>query len=182
MRTLWTLLIFLLAALALGQDYTPRPGETDLKVMIENRGTIWIKLYTAEAPKTCQRIVELANQRFFDGQRFFEVARSPKPYMARIGDPNSRTKSMDDKTLGTYSTGVKIPFEDSGYKHVEGAVGMSRLPTDKDTGDCQFYIMLGQHKFLDGSYTVFGQVVQGLDILRKLEVGDKVSSVTVVKG
>lgn len=102
--------------------------------------------------------------------------------MARTGDPNSKTKKMGDPSLGTYSTGTKIPYEETGFKHVEGAVGMGRLPEDKNSGDCQFYIMLGQSGFLDGQYTVFGQVVSGLDVLRKIELGDRITSVSVVKG
>lgn len=182
MRSFWILLLMLVAFVATAQDYSAKPGETLLKLDIENKGNIWIKLYTAEAPKTTQRIIDLASQRFYDGQRFYEVARTPRPYMARLGDPNSRTKPMDDKSLGSYSTGVKVPFENTPYKHVEGAVGFARLPQDKDTGDCQFYIMLDKAKFLDGSYTVFGQVASGLDVLKKIDLGDKVLSATIVRG
>lgn len=182
MRTFWIVILLAVALFATAQDFRPRPGETYLKVVVEGRGTLWIKLHTAEAPKTTERIIDLAQKGFYDGQRFFEVARSPRPYMVRTGDPNSRTKPMGDRSLGTYSTGTKIPYEDSGFKHVEGAVGMGRLPDDKNSGDCQFYIMLDQHRFLDGSYTVFGQVVSGLDALRKIELGDRITSVSVVKG
>ena len=182
MRTLWIFLLMLVAVAATAQNYTPKPGETLLKLEIEKKGNIWIKLHTAEAPKTTQRIISLAGQRFYDGQRFYEVARSPKPYMARLGDPNSRTKPMDDRSLGTYSTGTKIPYEATPFEHVEGAVGFARLAQDKDTGDCQFYIMLDKAKFLDGSYTVFGQVVSGLDVLRKIDLGDRVVMATIVRG
>lgn len=182
MRALFLTLLLSFLTAALGQDFSPQPGETYLKLVVEGRGTIWIQLFTKEAPLTTKRIIELTQQGFYDGQRFFEVARKPRPYMARIGDPNSRTKPMDDKSLGSYSTGTKIPYENSGMKHVEGAVGLSRLPQDKDTGDCQFYIMLDKHGFLDGNYTVFGQVVSNLNLLKSLEVGDRVTTATIVRG
>ena len=54
---------------------------------------------------------------------------------------------------------------------------MSRLEESKDTGDTQFYFMLDTYSFLDGQYTVFGQVVKGLNILDSIEQGDKVTSV-----
>ncbi|HRI44254.1 MAG TPA: peptidylprolyl isomerase [Fimbriimonadaceae bacterium] len=182
MRTFWIVIMMAVALFAAAQDFKPRTGETYLRVVVEGRGTMWIKLHTAEAPKTTARIMALASDGFYDGQRFFEASRSPRPYMARTGDPNSRTKPMGDRSLGTYSTGTKIPYEDSGFKHVEGAVGMGHLPGDKDSGDCQFYIMLGPSGFLDGQYTVFGQVVSGMEVLRKVELGDRITSVSVVKG
>lgn len=179
----WRVLLFSIVALAawaaasvLGTEGAPT---TRLVLDVEGRGRIVIKLHVEEAPKTTARIIELANQKFYDGQRFFRVIRQPRPFLAQLGDPESRTKDMNDPTLGQTGTGKRIPYEDSGFKHAVGAVGMSRLPESKDTGDCQFYIMLGQASFLDGNYTVFGQVVGGMDLLPKLELGDRVVSARI---
>ena len=156
-----------------------RAAETRLVLEIEGKGRIVIKLHSAEAPRTTAHIAELASQRFYDGQRFFKVIRSPRPFLAQIGDPDSRTKEMNDPTLGTKGSGKRIPFEDSGFKHSVGSVGLARLPENRDSGDSQFYILLGQAGFLDGNYTVFGQVVQGMELLPKLELGDRVSTARV---
>lgn len=163
---------------AVAQD--PGREETRLVLSIENKGRVGIRLFADKAPKTVARIVELTNQGFYNGQRFFRVVRSPRPFLAHFGDPNSKSKDLSDPSMGSGGTGRKVPYEDSGASHVYGAVGMSRLPDDKDSGDCQFYIVLGNNnKFLDGSYTVFGQVVEGLELLGRLEQGDRVSTAKI---
>jgi cyclophilin family peptidyl-prolyl cis-trans isomerase len=155
---------------------------TILRLEIEGKGTLAIQMHTREAPLTTARILELAGQGFYNGQRFFKVVRSPRPFLAQIGDPNSRTRPIDDPTLGTGGTGRRIPFESTPFRHVTGAVGLARLPDDPNSGDSQFYIMLGPASFLDGNYTVFGQVVSGLELLNRLEVGDRVTAATIQRG
>jgi peptidyl-prolyl cis-trans isomerase B (cyclophilin B) len=154
--------------------------ETTMKVAVEGKGDIVIKLYTKEAPKACNHIMALIKQGFYDGQRFFRVTRSPRPYIAQAGDPASRN-GVDDPTIGSGGTGARIPYEDSGHSNVKYAVGLAAvLSKDRDSGDSQFYIVLGDgNKFLDGSYTVFGMVTSGQDVVDKLEKGDKITSVTI---
>lgn len=153
--------------------------ETTLVMEIENRGKLVIELHTKDAPKACEHILGLTRRKFYDGQRFFNVVRKPRPFLIQFGDPGTLTKPITDETLGKGGTGAKIPYEDSGHRHVRGAVGLSRLPDDKNSGDCQFYIMLGTYGFLDGNYTVFGQVTEGLDLLDTIEKGDKVTRVSL---
>lgn len=183
MRLLLVLLIGLvLSPLAFAQGYTPKDGETVLRLFIEDKGDIYILLYTKEAPKTTARIIELVGQKFYDGQRFYKVVRSPKPFIAMVGDPASREKKAGDPSLGNGKTGQSIPYENSGKSHVTGAVGLATLENQKDTGDCQFYICLAPAKFLDGNYTVFGQVVSGGDVLQKLQLGDRIRAATIQRG
>jgi len=155
-------------------------GETDLKVSIEGKGNIIIKLFTREAPKACARIEQLAKQGFYDGQRFFRVTRTPRPYIAQVGDPASKN-GVNDPNIGSGSTGVRIPYENTGHSNEKYAVGLAALLSkDRDSGDCQFYIVLGDgNQFLDGSYTVFGTVTGGRDVVDHLEKGDRITSVTV---
>ncbi len=164
------------------QNYSPRAGETVLRLSIEGKGDLFIKLFTKEAPKTTARIVDLTGKKFYDGQRFFKVVRQPKDFMAQVGDPDSKTKDIDDPTLGTGGTGSTIAFEESGHPNIAGAVGLSTLEGKPDTGDCQFYVLLGNARFLDGKYTVFGQVVAGTDLLSKIELGDRIRSATILRG
>lgn len=177
------LVVLVLAVAGVAQEYTPKPGETIMKVAIEGRGNLYIKLFTAEAPKTTSHIMGLVRRNFYDGQRIFRVDRSPKPFLIQMGAPGSRTKGMDDPTLLTEGTGAKIPFEDSGFLHDQaGRVGLSAQPGDRNSGDAQFHILLGPSRFLDGNYTVFGQVVGGLGLLSRIEKGDRIVSVTLIGG
>ncbi len=156
---------------------SPRAGDSYWKLEIENKGTITIKLHTKEAPKTTAHIAKLAKSGFYDGQRFFRVTWTPRPYLAQSGDPLSKDKSkLNDSRMGTGGSGTRIPFEDSGYSHEEGAVGLAAQPNDRNSGDSQFYIVLGASRFLDGNYTIFGKVVGGMEVVRKLEVADRITS------
>jgi len=159
--------------------YVPQPGETVLQMNIEGRGPLSIKLFTKDAPRTTEHILGLARQGFYDNQRFYRVDRTPRPYLARFGDPQSKTLSLDHPNMGNGGSGKRIAYEESGRRNVIGAVGLSHPPDDKDGGDSQFYIVLGPAQFLDGNYTVFGQVVGGLDLLPQISKGDKVASVKI---
>jgi peptidylprolyl isomerase len=166
---------------ALGQTYRPAPGETVLKVAVEGRGNFYIRLFTKDAPKACAQIMKLAREGFYDGQRFFRVTRSPRPFIAQVGDPQSRN-GVEDQAIGSHGTGARIPYEDSGHTNEKYAVGLAALLNkDRDSGDCQFYVVLGDgNRFLDASYTVFGKVVAGTDVIDRLEKGDRIVSVTAM--
>ena len=151
----------------------------NMVVQVEGRGTITIQLFTKEAPKTTAHIMRLARSGFYDGQRFHLVIKSPRPYRVQVGDPASRSGDLD--SVGQGGSGAKIAYEDSGKSNVEGAVGLSTVPGDKNSGDSQFYMLLGNARFLDGSYTVFGKVTEGMDVLKKVEKGDRVTKVTITE-
>ncbi|MBI3721289.1 MAG: peptidylprolyl isomerase, partial [Fimbriimonas ginsengisoli] len=119
---------------------------------------------------------------FYAGQRFHKVVRTPRPFIAQVGDPNSIKLAPDDPLLGSTGTGIRIPYEETHHTHDEGAVSLATLGTDKDSGDCQFFFVLGAAHFLDGHYTVFGKVVAGLDVMRALQRGDHVQTATILKG
>ncbi len=152
---------------------------TTMTLEVAGRGKIVIRMRTDVAPQTCKKIMSLAKDGFYTDQKFFKVIKQPRPFLVQFGDPLTKTKRLDDSSIGTGGTGKKIDFENSGLKHVRGAVGLSRQPDDKNSGDCQFYFMLDAYSFLDDNYTVFGQVTQGLEILDTLQVGDQVTKVTL---
>lgn len=152
-------------------------AETLMRVSIQNRGTVTIQLFTDKAPKTTAHIIRLAKSGFYDGQRFHLAIRSPRPYRVQVGDPASRSGDLDQ--VGSGGSGATIPYEDTGVSNVPGAVGLSSVLGEKNSGDSQFYILLGPAKFLDGSYTVFGKVVEGMDIVNKIEKGDRIDKVTI---
>ena len=170
------------AILCLGQTYKPKKGETDLKLEIQGRGSVYIQLFTKEAPHTTAQIIKLVKAGFYNDQRFHRVEKSPKPYLVQIGNPLSKTADLDSLPPTTSGNGDKIAFEESGHQNIEGAVGLARDVSSQDSGDSQFYINLGHNKFLDGTYTVFGQVVSGMDVVQNIERGDRVTSASIVVG
>jgi cyclophilin family peptidyl-prolyl cis-trans isomerase len=162
--------------------YKPKHGETDLKLEIEGRGEVFIKLFTQEAPKASLQIIKLAKGGFYDKQRFHQVERTPKPYIIQIGDPDSKSGELREPGVYINGSGTSVPYENTGRQNVIGAVGLAHPMSDPNKGDSQFYIVLGTAKFLDGHYTVFGQVVSGMDVVQKVQLGDRLVSATIVTG
>jgi cyclophilin family peptidyl-prolyl cis-trans isomerase len=174
----WLLIVTTLA-LTVAQTYTPKAGETVLKIAVEGRGDIFVKLHTKAAPKTTAHILKLVKSGFYDGLRFHRVERSPKPYLAQVGDPASKT-DIDSANIGSGGSGAKVPFEHTDFPNVAGAVGLAHSVDDRESGDSQFYMLLSPAKFLDGNYTVFGQVVSGMEVLQKISRGDRIAAITVL--
>lgn len=160
------------------------PKAQTLTVEIADRGSIVIELFSEKAPLATAHIGGLAERGFYNGQKIFRVVRSPRPFLAQMGDPNTKNKPLTDESIGQGGSGAKIPFEDTGAKHTVGAVGLAMKAdaNGKLIGDSQFYFMLGTAGFLDGKYTVFGRITKGLDLLEKLTEGDTISKVTFNRG
>ncbi|MBS1717761.1 MAG: peptidylprolyl isomerase [Armatimonadetes bacterium] len=183
MRILLSLAACLACAMSLAQStYAPARGETDIMLTVEGKGDIVIQLHTAEAPKTTARIAQLVKNGFYTNQRFFKVITEPRPFLVQIGDPQSVNGNLDDPSMGSMGSGVQLPYEATKFTNEEGAVGLSTVVDNKNSGDSQFYILLGRHRFLDGRYTVFGKVVQGMDIVHRIEKGDRVTAAKVLTG
>lgn len=158
-----------LLALVLGISwYFFYPSREPKNMVIETQhGEIKIAFYPEDAPQTVARIKELVNQGFYDGLIFHKV----KPgFVIEGGDPLGR---------GLGGSGKRIPAEFNDHENAEGTVAMTRLPTEPDSADSQFYISLGRHPHLDGKFTVFGQVTKGMDTVKKIEVGDKMIKVSL---
>jgi cyclophilin family peptidyl-prolyl cis-trans isomerase len=122
-----------------------------VKIGETNAGKIKFKFYTNEAPKTCANFVKLAEQGFYNGLIFHRVISG---FMIQGGDPSGN---------GTGGPGYTVPAEfNSNIKHIRGAVATARQgdqvnPTKASSGS-QFYICHAPAHFLDGNYTIFGQV------------------------
>jgi cyclophilin family peptidyl-prolyl cis-trans isomerase len=168
--------VLALLALAAAPLAADREAQTNVRVEVEGRGDFVIRLDGDKAPKTVAHILKLVRSGFYDGQRFHKVDKSPKPFLVQIGDPASKGGDLS----GNGGSGESIPLEDSRLPNVAGAVGLGH-PVDKpDKGDSQFYVLLDNASFLDGKYTVFGKVVSGMDVIKKLERGDKVTRMSIV--
>ncbi len=129
-------------------------------------GPVEIELYPTDAPKTVARISELAKKGFYDGLSFHRVVPG---FVVQGGDPQGN---------GTGGSGQNLPAEFNARNHVEGTVAMARAG-DPNSADSQFYISLGTHPHLDRNYTVFGQVTKGIEAVKQIKVGDKMTKVSV---
>ncbi len=133
------------------------------------KGVIVAELYPKDAPQHVNNFVFLARDGFFNNLTFHRVVAG---FVIQGGDPRGD---------GTGGPGYNIPPEIKG-KHTKGALAMARqggpAQTTPSSGS-QFYITLEAQPSLDGQYTVFGQVTQGMDVVGKIAVGDKIQSVTI---
>ena len=133
------------------------------------KGNITLKFYPTQTPNTVTRIIELIQSGFYDGQSFHRVVPG---FVIQTGDPTGS---------GSGGSGKKIAAEANQLKHVIGTVAMAH-PDGDDNSDSQFYIALATLPHLDGKYTVFGQVTEGIDILPQIAQGDKIISMSVEDG
>jgi peptidyl-prolyl cis-trans isomerase B (cyclophilin B) len=136
------------------------------------RGTIRFEFFCDDAPHHVGAFVELAEKGFYDGTTFHRVEPG---FVIQGGDPNSKT---GEGALGTGGPGHNLAAEFNARPHVDGTVAMARSAS-ADSAGSQFYICLGRQAFLDGQYTVFGQVVEGLDVVHAIQRGDVMESVKI---
>jgi cyclophilin family peptidyl-prolyl cis-trans isomerase len=130
------------------------------------RGRIRFRFYAEDAPKTTRRVAQLIRSGFYSGLVFHRV------------DPGFVVQGGDPTGTGEGGSGETIPAEFNQRKHVPGTLAMARTE-DPDSADSQFYISLGTHPRLDGRYTVFGQITEGLEVLHQIRAGDRMTSITI---
>ncbi|HEY9845837.1 MAG TPA: peptidylprolyl isomerase, partial [Candidatus Caenarcaniphilales bacterium] len=180
-------------------------------VVLQVKGEpITIEVNGADAPITAANFVDLVNRGVYDGTVFHRVVREPEPFVVQGGDPQSKNANVSVTQLGTGSfidpattqpryipleikpeggdrptygqtlkgAGITSPPQ---LKHTLGAVAMARS-TLPDSASSQFYITLADQSFLDGDYAVFGYVTQGMDVVNKIQQGDRIDSARVTSG
>ncbi len=148
-----------------------------VRMIIKDKGALVIELDLKEAPKTSENFLNLVKEKFYDGVRFHRVV--PK-FVIQAGDPQSKTLPMGHPQLGTGGSGKNIKFEPNNLKHKRGAIGMARAQ-DPDSASSQFYICLEDLPQLDGNYVIFGRVVEGIEIIDQVRVGDTIEKATVLE-
>lgn len=140
------------------------------KAIIETKnGKITIELFDKEAPGTVANFVKLIQEGFYNGLKFHRVI---PEFVVQGGDPSGN---------GTGGPGYSIKCETEGnpHKHNRGALSMAHR--GKDTGGSQFFLVLEPQPHLDGVHTVFGQIIDGYDIMDLIEQGDIMENVTVIE-
>ena len=160
-------LFFLTSAFAQPKSQTFTPE--DIKKMAETRaiietrlGNIELKFFPEVAPNHVKNFIDLAKKGFYDGTTFHRVI--PK-FMIQGGDPNS--KNPDKSKHGTGGPGYTIKAEFNDKPHKRGTLSMARAQSP-DSAGCQFFICVADSPFLNKQYTVFGEVVSGMEVADKI--------------
>jgi cyclophilin family peptidyl-prolyl cis-trans isomerase len=149
-------LLMLAAAPAAAQSQGDRENMLHLDL---THGRVVIKLRPDLAPNHVARIKELVRQKFYDDTPFHRVIAG---FMAQGGDPTG---------TGTGGTGKKLKAEFSKEPFKRGTIGMARSQ-NPDSGDSQFFICFARASHLDGQYTVWGEVVEGMELVDKIAKGE----------
>ncbi len=162
----------LLATLSLGvssmsnAEAAPVPDPENTIYLDLPAGRVVIQLRPDIAPNHVARIKELVRQKFYDGLSFHRVIPG---FMAQTGDPLGN---------GTGGSGKWLKAEFSKAPHVRGTVSMARA-NDPNSADSQFFICFAPSSFLDGKYTVWGDVVSGMEFVDKIKAGSEINNGTV---
>lgn len=138
-----------------------------VKIELES-GTVTLELYPDVAPKTVKSFKSLISKGFYDGLTFHRVIPG---FMAQGGDP-------DGTGMGGPGFSLKAEFNDK--KHVRGTLAMARS-SDPDSAGSQFYICYGEQPHLDGQYTIFGQVTDGMALIDDLKTGSVMKSMILIQ-
>ena len=136
------------------------PDAPDTLTMTLDGGDVTIRLRSDLAPGHVARIAELANDGFYDGVVFHRVIPG---FMAQGGDPTGTGSSGSDKP--------NLKQEFSKEPHVRGTCSMART-SDPNSANSQFFICFDDARFLDGQYTVWGEVTDGMDLIDALPKGE----------
>ena len=180
-------------------------------VVLKVKGSpIKIEVDGTNAPITAGNFVDLVQQGVYNGLVFHRVVREPQPFVVQGGDPQGKNPNFPVERLGTggfidpktkqerfipleiKAKGEKEPVYGKTLKtagisappalrHTRGAVAMARSSMP-DSASSQFYIALSQLDFLDGDYAVFGYVTEGMDVVDKIQQGDRIESAEVTQG
>ena len=147
-------------------------------IMETEKGTMTIELFDDDAPNTVANFVKLAKSGFYDGLRFHRVIPN---FVIQGGCPFSR--DMKDRRVGTGGPGYTIKCELNGKKqrHDRGILSMAHA--GRDTGGSQFFICHNREntQHLDHQHTVFGKVIENIDVIDAIRQGDLINKVTIVE-
>ncbi len=185
----------------------PRLDGKATVVMTVKGSPITIEVDGTDAPISAGNFVDLVQRGVYDGLMFHRVVREPQPFVVQGGDPQSKDPKFPTQNLGSGSfvdpkTGSAryVPLEIKAVgadaitygktlespakpilQHKRGAVAMARSQ-QPDSASSQFYFALADLEFLDGNYAVFGKTTSGMEVVDKIQQGDRIDSAKVTKG
>lgn len=154
-----------------GNEVSLENYKTDNPVVamyIEKYGSVVMELYPDKAPNTVNNFISLIKSGFYDNNTFHRLVTG---FVLQGGDP-------DGTGAGGPGYSIKGEFSDNGFendlKHEKGILSMARS-ADNDSAGSQFFIMLDKSEYLDGKYAAFGKVIDGFDIIEKIEKNERVA-------
>jgi cyclophilin family peptidyl-prolyl cis-trans isomerase len=146
---------------SLTRSVTPKVATPVFATFATSSGTIVVELYQLQAPKTVANFVSLAQRGFYTNLTWHRIV---KGFVIQTGDPNTINGGGDRFHWGEGGSPQTVPLEIDGSLHNNaGYLGMAR-GQDTNSGSSQFYINLADNPSLNGSYTVFGKVISGMDV------------------
>jgi peptidyl-prolyl cis-trans isomerase B (cyclophilin B) len=163
------LIITVTAFAGVPADINMEDPEHPLVKMTTDKGVIYLELFPEVAPIHVDNFLTLVKKGFYNGLIFHRVERGS---LIQGGCPDG---------TGLGGPGYTIPAEFNFRKHKRGTLAMARA-SHPDSAGSQFYICLKTMTQLDGKYTVFGQVVKGMDVADKIRKGDRMEAVEVLQG
>ena len=163
-RKLVIIMMMSLVSISAANAQSVRPQEFDLENFLyldTKYGRTIIILYPKKAPKHVERVRKLVREGFYDGLKFHRVIHG---FMAQTGDPTG---------TGTGGSGQNLTAEFNATPHVRGTCSMARAQAP-NSADSQFFICFDDAGFLDRQYTVWGQVVSGMEHVDQIKRGEPV--------
>jgi peptidyl-prolyl cis-trans isomerase B (cyclophilin B) len=184
-------------------------GKATLQLTVQGQ-PVTIEIDGANAPVTAGNFIDLVEKKFYDGLVFHRVVKEPTPFVAQGGDPAGRDPNVPVDQLGkggyidaktnqerripleikpndgkvvygsTFSMVPELAGQKPLLKHTRGAVAMARS-MQPNSASSQFYITLADQAFLDGEYAVFGYVKQGMEVVDKINQGDRIESIRLLQ-
>ena len=154
-------------ALPFSQNLTP---EEQVAVVTTDKGTFVLEFYPDAAPVAVDNFIKLINQKFYDGLTFHRKVDAPGLNIIQGGCPEG------DGTGGPGWTIADEHTNPNQRPHVRGTLAMARTSAPDSSGS-QFYICLKPQPHLDGDYTTFGGVIQGMDVVDQLSMGDVMTKI-----
>jgi len=146
---------------SLTHSVTPKVATPVFATFATSAGTIVVELYQLQAPKTVANFVSLAQRGFYTNLTWHRIV---KGFVIQTGDPNTKNGGGDRLHWGEGGSPQTVRVEIVSYLRINaGYVGMAR-GQNTNSGSSQFYINLADNPSLDGSYTVFGKVISGMDV------------------
>ena len=169
--------------------YTPeyKPNGGEIAVIATSKGTIRVQLAGDDAPIHVGNFVELSQKGFYDNLKFHRFVPG---FVIQGGDPNTRDLSPEQVAAAVHNPFMRLGTGGPGYtikqeyttnphnSHEDGALAMARSQ-HPDSAGSQFYLCLGPQHNLDSGYTVFGQTIEGKEVIAQLREGDVIESITI---
>ena len=167
LSVLWLVTSVGMACTAVAADKAPagkEPAKKEPRAIIKTKfGDMEVRFFRDIAPKHVDNFLKLAREGFYNGTIFHRVIPG---FMIQGGDPNTKNARNKD-AYGTGGPGHNVPAEFSDHPHKRGVLSMARAQ-DPDSAGSQFFIVVEDSRFLDGKYTVFGEVIKGIGVADKI--------------